>query len=260
MDPRKSYGQNNMGNMCNMDGNQSQNNHYYPQTQRNNNFYSNNSTANNQFNNNNNNCNNYNTTNSNNFGNYNGNNCNNYNNSNGTNFNAINNNNVNGTYNNGCYNNNNNQYSLEKMFKLMGIMFNLDQRYFDRINQQQNPPQGQQYNNNNNNNSGVKQGVILNRNRTEMYNDINISFMLNQGQVYNMKVNPDEKVGNVINEFIGILGVKLKFENLSKFDMMFSFNSKDLKSSQYKTFREIGALNGMKICVIDMRNILGGRV
>ena len=74
-----------------------------------------------------------------------------------------------------------------------------------------------------------------------------------------MRVNPYEKLEEVINDFLNYLGVNIDINNLSKFEMMFSFNSRDLKLMKDKTVNEAGILNYGKITVIDMRNILGGR-
>ena len=89
-------------------------------------------------------------------------------------------------------------------------------------------------------------------------NLIPIVFKSNTGIDYNFKVDPNETIESTINLFLRLRGVFIDFTKVQNFQMLFSYNARNLFLVKEKTFNEVGVSPYSKVTVIDTKNILGG--
>lgn len=164
-------------------------------------------------------------------------------------------------------NNNQNSYfnSIQDMylkFLMFTMIFNLPKQYPNpNTNPQINSLLYPQIKPNDFVSQGQRGEKIISVQR-EDYNNffIPITFTSSTGVEYNFTVSPDETIEHAVNLFLEKRGVSIKFENIGKFGLLFSFNARSLNNLRNNTFTQLGVNRHSKINVIDIGNILGGEI
>ena len=89
-------------------------------------------------------------------------------------------------------------------------------------------------------------------------NEIAVIFQTGQGPKYNLSINKNAKIRELINKFLVNLNIYIPEDQLSNFKMLFTYNAKNLTKLFDTTVQGLGITNNATINVIDYNNLIGG--